>query len=209
MSNGPCSCFKLFHSGWRSMTAASIASNDFSTWTWRNPSRSSPRNEQCNCWDCWQMTCGPKSRPERVLFRSCATRSGTSSTMATGRQWNSRAICTNGSRDSGCTFVASTTVSLPAASRLRAMNCSSSKASFVAAWLFSSSDTMARQSSDDRISVGLKCFRANVLLPEPDTPMRTTMESSGMVSFIRRHASFSTRDFKSPMATASVHALSG
>ncbi len=70
---------------------------------------------------------------------------------------------------------------LARASRLRAMKCSSSKASGVAAWLFSSSDTRPRQTSDDRISVGLKCRRANVLLPEPDTPTRTTRESSGIV----------------------------
>ena len=40
-------------------------------------------------------------------------------------------------------MVASTTVSRPAASRLPAMKCSTSKASFVAAWSFSSSETSA------------------------------------------------------------------
>ena len=63
------------------------------------------------------------------------------------------------------------------------MKCSTSNASLVAAWLFSSSDTSPRQESDDSISVGLKCFRANVDLPEPDAPIRTTKESSGMVNF--------------------------
>jgi hypothetical protein len=52
-------------------------------------------------------------------FPNYCERSGTSSTMATGRQWNSRAIFTSGLRASGCTFVA--------------------------AWLFSSSDTNPRK----------------------------------------------------------------
>src|SRR5438046_977014 len=43
---------------------------------------------------------------------------------------------------------------------------------------------MARHASEDRTSVGLKCRRANVLLPEPDTPTSTTRESSGRVSFM-------------------------
>lgn len=33
--------------------------------------------------------------------------------------------------------------------------------------------------------IGLKCFRANVLLPEPDTPISTTKEISGMVRVMR------------------------
>ena len=47
------------------------------------------------------------------------------------------------------------------------MKCSTSKASAVAAWSFSSSLTSPRQKSDESTSVGLKCSRANVLLPEP------------------------------------------
>ena len=101
--------------------------------------------------------------------------------MATGRQWNSRASSTSGLRASGWTFVASTTVSRPSASRLRAMKCSNSNASFVTAWSFSSSQTIPRQASDDSTSVGRKCLRANVLLPEPLGPMRTTSESLGML----------------------------
>jgi hypothetical protein len=50
-----------------------------------------------------------------------------------------------GRRASGCTFVASTTVNRPAASRFAAMKCNTSKASFVAPWQFSSSLTNLRQ----------------------------------------------------------------
>ena len=70
--------------------------------------------------------------------------------------------------------MASITVSRPRASRLPAMKWSTSKASFVTAWSFSSSLTIPRQASDERISVGRKCLRANVLLPEPLGPIRTT-----------------------------------
>ena len=59
-------------------------------------------------------------------------------------------------RASGCTLVASTTVSRPAASRLPTMKCSSSNASAVADWSFSSSATRPRQKSDEITSVGLK-----------------------------------------------------
>src|SRR3712207_8188483 len=51
---------------------------------------------------------------------------------------------------SGCTFVASITVNRPAANRLFAIKCSTSKASFVADRSFSSSDTSPRQKSDER-----------------------------------------------------------
>ena len=88
---------------------------------------------------------------------------------------------TSGLRASGWTLVASTTVRLPRASRFRAMKCRSSKASLVTVWSFSSSQTIPRQASDERISVGRKCLRANVLLPEPLGPMRTTKERLGMV----------------------------
>ena len=64
------------------------------------------------------------------------------------------------------------------------MKWSTSKASFVAAWSFSSSLTMPRQESDDRTSVGRKCLRANVHLPDPLGPIRTTRDSLGMVMFM-------------------------
>src|SRR6266581_8463758 len=89
-----------------------------------------------------------------------------------------------GLRASACTFVASITTSLPVASRLEAMKYSTSKASFVAAWLFSSSDTRPRQKSEERTSVGRKCFRAKLDLPDPEGPTRATTASSEIVSFI-------------------------
>src|SRR6266853_486537 len=74
-----------------------------------------------------------------------------------------------GLRASDCTFVASTTTSFPAVSRFDAMKCRTSKASFVAAWLFSSSETRPRQKSEERTSVGRKCFRAKLdCLPPRD-----------------------------------------
>jgi hypothetical protein len=43
---------------------------------------------------------------------------------------------------------------------------------------------MARQASDARISVGRKCLRAKVLLPEPLGPIRTTSDNFGIESFM-------------------------
>ena len=37
------------------------------------------------------------------------------------------------------------------------------------------------QKSDERISVGLKCFCAKVDLPEPEAPIRITSEGSGIL----------------------------
>ena len=59
------------------------------------------------------------------------------------------------------------------------MKWSSSNAAGVADWSFSSSATRPRQKSEEITSVGLKCARANVDLPEPVTPIRTTRLSSG------------------------------
>ena len=57
-------------------------------------------------------------------------------------------------------------------------------ASGVALWSFSSSATSPRQTSDETISVGLKCRRAKVDLPEPDAPISITRENSGTVILI-------------------------
>jgi hypothetical protein len=76
--------------------------------------------------------------------------------------------------------VASTTVSLPAASRLPAMKCRASKASFVADWSFSSSETRPLNASEESTSVGRKWRAANVDFPEPDGPTSTTSESLGI-----------------------------
>ena len=57
---------------------------------------------------------GGRSRGRaRSRLRSWQSCSGRLRTMATGRQWYSRASSTSGLRASGCTFVASTTVSVP------------------------------------------------------------------------------------------------
>jgi hypothetical protein len=64
------------------------------------------------------------------------------------------------------------------------MNRSTSNASFVADWSVSSSATRPRQKSEEITSVGLKCARANVDLPDPVTPTRATRLSSGMVSSV-------------------------
>jgi hypothetical protein len=59
------------------------------------------------------------------------------------------------------------------------MNSSSANASSDAAWSSGSSATIARQASDDTTSVGRKCFAANVDLPEPLAPIRSTSENAG------------------------------
>jgi hypothetical protein len=71
------------------------------------------------------------------------------------------------------------TVKRPAASRLDAMQYSTSNASFVAAWSFSSSATKPRQKSEEITSVGRKCLRAKVDLPAPDGPISATSERFG------------------------------
>ena len=62
------------------------------------------------------------------------------------------------------------------------MWCSRAKASGVADWSFSSSETMPRQASEETIAVERKCLRAKVDLPEPLVPIRTTRDSSGTAS---------------------------
>src|SRR5262249_54355446 len=100
-------------------------------------------------------------------------------TMATGRTSCSCATLSSSLRLSCCTLVASITVSRPAASRLVAMKCKTSKASRLADWSFSSSATSPRQKSLEITSVGAKCARANVDFPEPLAPMSTTRLSPG------------------------------
>ncbi len=195
-SNGPWSSRRSFQSGTRSTAAASTSSGASRTNTWRNPSRFNPRSDRRNCDRCCRITCGPKVRSSRPRFRCSHTFSGRLKTMPTGRQWNSLASWTSGFRASGCTFVASTTVKRPSASRFLAMKCSSSNAWLVTAWSFSSSPTIPRQASDDRISVGRKWRRANVLLPEPLGPIRTTRDNWGMVIDMIGMPSRSIRDRK-------------
>src|SRR5580692_4511299 len=80
------------------------------------------------------------------------------------------------------------------------MKCSTSKASFVAACAFSSSDTRPRQKSDESTSVGLKCVRAKLDFPQPEGPIRTTSESSGIVMFTEFALSRRLRFSAEPLA---------
>ena len=102
------------------------------------------------------------------------------STIATGRQWYSRASATSGLRASGCTLVASTTVSLPAASRLRGDEVQHLEGVVGRRLVVLVVGHQPPAEVGREHSVGLKCFRAKVDLPEPEGPIRTTSESSGM-----------------------------
>ena len=51
-------------------------------------------------------------------------------------------------------------------------------------WSFSLSETIARHASDERTSVGRKCLRAKVVLPEPLGPIRTTRLRLGILMCI-------------------------
>lgn len=67
---------------------------------------------------------------------------------------------------------------------------SSSNASGVAVWSFSSSETRPRQKSDETTCVGAKCRAANVDLPLPEMPTSTTSDSSGtLISVTAAHPS--------------------
>ena len=140
MSNGPCSSRRSFQSGTRSTVAASTSSGVSITKMCRKPSlRETARTTAAVATSgCGRRAGRSPGRCDR-RFRSWQTRSGRSSTIATGRQWYCRASSTSGLRASGWTLVASTTVSRPRASRLPAMKRSTSKASLVTAWSFSSS----------------------------------------------------------------------
>src|SRR5689334_10845971 len=50
---------------------------------------------------------------------------------------------------------------------------------------------MPRQASDDSTSVGRKCLRANVVLPEPLGPIRATRDRLGMEIFMNKVAQHS------------------
>ena len=100
--------------------------------------------------------------------RGCApgrSRSGRSSTIATGRQWYCRASSTSGLRRLGLDVGGvddRQPARRPAASP--AMKCSTSKASLVADLVVLVVGDQPRQASDESTSVGRKCLRANVRL---------------------------------------------
>ena len=100
------------------MVAASISSTPSRKNTLRKPSRRRPLIER-RSWLRWlRSTWAPKSRSGREALRSAHTESGTSSTIATAGRGARLASATSGLRASGCTLVASTTVSWPASRRL-------------------------------------------------------------------------------------------
>ena len=135
-----------------------------------------------------RTTCGPKSRSGRAALRSGHTRSGTSSTIATGSTSCSRASATSGLRASGCTLVASTTVSRPAAEPL-ARRCSAARRTraVVAVWSFSSSATSPRQKSEEITSVGRKCRRGERRLARARRRRRARPGDSSGMATMRRH----------------------
>ena len=181
MSNGPHSARLFTGSVYRSKVTAFTSSSFRSRWRRRNPSSSIRASERCKSSACRRVTCGPNGRSaSRCWFRSWQNSAVKSNTTATGCAWYLRAASRNGLRLSGRTLVASMTVSFPAASRFPHTRCSSSNASSDAAWFISSSLSIPRKKSDDRTSVGLKCLRANVDLPQPDGPTSSTSANSGM-----------------------------
>ena len=79
-----------------------------------------------------------------------------------------------------CTLVASTTVRRRSPSRADSVRWSSANAALVAAWSASSPETIARKRSDERISSAAKWRAANVDLPAPAAPTRTTRLGSSI-----------------------------
>ena len=145
----------------RSIVAASTSSGVESTKTWRKPSRSRPRSDRRSCCACWRTTCGPKSRSgaAAVALLADLLRAGRGRWRRAGSGTRGPAA-TSGLRASGCTLVASTTVSRPAARRLRGDEVQHLEGvARSPLWSFSSSATSPRQKSDESTSVGWKCLR--------------------------------------------------
>ena len=91
---------------------------------------------------------------------------------------------TRSRRAVGCTFVASTTVVRPAASRRSRAAWRAPNAVRLTAWSASPCPSRARNASDDRTSPGAKWRAAKVDLPEPAAPTRTTTDGSGIARSI-------------------------
>ena len=73
-------------------------------------------------------------------------------------------------------FVASTTVRSPSRNRRSRAACRALKAAGLTAWFVASPEMASRNASDDRISSGWKWRAANVDLPDPAAPTRTTSD---------------------------------
>ena len=135
------------------------------TQTYRKPSRSSLERAP----QLLSAAAGPRAARSRgrarLRFRSWHTTLGQVEHDRDRQHVMLPRSATSGLRASALHVGGVDDVSRPAASRLAATKCSTSKASSVAAWSFSSSQTRARQKSEDSTSVGLKCLRANVTCP--------------------------------------------
>jgi hypothetical protein len=164
-SNGPRWSRLSVHRRSRSIEAASIWSTPVSRKTLRNPSFSSAFIDRRSAERWFRTTCGPKSRSGRAALRSWQISGGTSKTTAIAKTWCSRASASSGARASRWTLVASITVSFPSFSRSDAIEWRTANAAPVAVWSFSSSDTKARQESEDTTSVAPKWRRGERRLP--------------------------------------------
>ena len=194
MSNGPCSSRRSFHSGSRSI----VGRLDLLGRARARRRGGSPRaaaraaTAAAAASGCGRRAGRSRGRAGRRL-RSWQSRSGRSSTIATGRH-----VVLAGQRDQRLARLGLHVGGVddrqpPGASRLPAMKCSTSKASFVAAWSFSSSETSAA-AGVGREDLGRQEVRRarTSTCRSRDAPIRTTSESSGIVSAARRHRASNT-----------------
>ena len=131
---------------------------------------------------CRRMTWWGRGSPSVLVpFWRWQAFSESSKTMAVSGAFCCRARFAKTARCSRCRFVASITAMRRASSRFLAMYPITSNAARVVRLDRSSSPTTARYRSDERISDFRKCFRANVVFPEPEGPISTTSPKSGMV----------------------------
>ena len=161
----------------RSTRAPSISSHERRRCTALNPSSASDASES---WSrrCWRrMAAGGGRGALRLALRSSATAIGRSRTMATDGRRCRRATAISCPLAQSSTLVASTTVRRPWRRRMARTRWSRSNASSVAACAVGSSVIMARMASDERISVGAKWRRANVLFPLAAIPINRTRPS--------------------------------
>ena len=182
MSNGPCSSRRSFQSGTRSIVdRLDLLGRVAGSKTWRKPSaleaaQRAPQLRALVADDVRaEVPVGPRpvallaDRSRQVEARSRPAGSGTA-----------RASSTSGLRASGCTLVASITVSRPRASRLPAMKWSTSNASSVAdlVVLVVADQRRGRRRTRGPRSAGSACGRTWTC-PSRVGPIRTTRESSG------------------------------
>ena len=98
-----------------------------------------------------------------------------------GRHVRARARRSRADRAAGLTLVASTTDRRPRRRRDSSAAWSAENAALVARWSVGRPRRSPRKASDESTSSGAKCLAANVDLPDPAAPMRTTRDGSGSV----------------------------